>query len=100
MSLEDNSLIYSNHKKFIDKILVKKRKQISEIINLFLKDQNLYDVLDVGTTEDVNHKSSNFIIKSIKFVTVNDYLKPSNAYNGQSSGSGRDDWKNRRYQKQ
>ena len=50
--------------------------------------------------DEVEEETFSSATKSIKFVTVNDYLKPSNAYNGQSSGSGRDDWKNRRYQKQ
>ena len=76
MSLEDKSSIYSEHKKFVDKILIKKRKEIIELINLFLQDKNFYDVLDVGTTKNLNHQSSNIIIKNIK--TFKTYKSISN----------------------
>ena len=66
MSFEDKSLIYSEHEKFIDKIIIKKRKEVIELINSFLQNKKFYDVLDVGTTENSNHKSSNIIIKNIK----------------------------------
>ena len=76
MSLEDKSLIYSEHKKFVDKIIIKKRKKVIELINQFLQDKNFYDVLDVGTTENSNHQSSNIIIKNIK--TFKNYKSISN----------------------
>ena len=70
MTFEDKSLIYSNHITFIDKIIIKKRKEIIEIINHLSKDKNFFDVLDVGTTEDTNHESSNIIIKNLKYFKV------------------------------
>jgi len=70
MTFEDKSLIYSNHITFIDKIIIKKRKEIIKIINDLSKDKNLFDVLDVGTTEDTNHESSNIIIKNLRYFKV------------------------------
>jgi len=70
MSSEDKSFIYSDHKSFLDKIILKKRNEIVELINNFFSDKFLYDVLDIGTTEDTNHKSSNFIIKNLNSFKV------------------------------
>ncbi len=66
MSGENKNLIYSNHETLIDKIIIKKRQEIINIINSFLEEKKFYDILDIGTTEDKNHKSSNFIIKNIE----------------------------------
>ena len=67
MTLEDKSLIYSNHETFIDKIIIKKREEIIKIINLLTQNEEFHDVLDIGTTENSNHKSSNIIIKNLKY---------------------------------
>ncbi len=67
MTDEDKSLIYSNHKKLTDKLIIKKRYEIIRIIDSFLKDQNFFDILDIGTTENSSHKSSNAIIKNLKY---------------------------------
>lgn len=67
MVFNDDSFIYSNHFRFIDKIIIKKRIEFIKIINHLTKDKNFYDVLDVGTTKEQNHKSSNIIIKNLKY---------------------------------
>ena len=70
MSSEDKSFIYSDHKSILDKIILKKRNEIVKLIDNFFSDKFLYDVLDIGTTEDTNHKSSNFIIKNLNSFKV------------------------------
>lgn len=62
---KDLQIYLSNHNSFFDKILIKKRLEILNILNFYLKDQIFEDVLDIGTTNDLN-KSSNFIIKNLK----------------------------------
>jgi len=59
--------IYSiNHYNFFDKLVLKKRLEISKIINNSIKNLDVRDVLDIGTTNDQLNPSSNIIIKSIK----------------------------------
>ena len=53
------------HTKFTDKIIHNKRLEIISIIKEELKNKNLKDILDIGTTVD-NSESSNIIIKSLK----------------------------------
>ena len=65
MSLKNK--IYSNfHLSFMDKITHKKRKEILKVIDNFLNDKNLKDALDIGTTEDTENPSSNFIVRNLK----------------------------------
>ena len=67
MSKNLEQKIYSNfHINFFDKILNKKRFEITNIINEFIEDKNLYDALDIGTTNDEKNLSSNIIIKNLK----------------------------------
>ena len=68
---QNKNLIYSkNHYKFFDKIVLKKRLQIIEIINNKIKDQAIHDALDIGTTSDEDNESSNIIIKNIKNIKI------------------------------
>ena len=53
------------HTKFTDKIIHKKRLEIISIIKDELKNNSLIDILDIGTTTDIN-ESSNLIIKNLK----------------------------------
>ena len=55
-----------NHYNFVDKIVLKKRLEISNIINSIIKKQKIYDALDIGTTNDDENFSSNSVIKNIK----------------------------------
>ena len=54
------------HSSITDKIILSNRKKIIKIIYDFLKDKNLFNVLDIGSTSDEN-ESSNIIIKSLSF---------------------------------
>ena len=60
---KNTSIIYSsNHSKFIDKLIVKKRLEMVKIINYQIKKYKIIDVLDIGTTIDKENESSNFIV--------------------------------------
>ena len=64
---KNTSIIYSsNHSKFIDKLIVKKRLEMVKIINYQIKKYKIIDVLDIGTTIDKENESSNFIVKNLK----------------------------------
>ena len=55
-----------NHYNFIDRIVIKKRKEICNIINKELFDEIFLDALDIGSTNDLEYESSNFLIKNLK----------------------------------
>tara|TARA_Y100000590_G_C15722781_1_gene1014076 strand:- start:1634 stop:2308 length:675 start_codon:yes stop_codon:yes gene_type:complete len=59
-----------NHFNFVDKIVTKKRREMLNLINSNFKDYNFFDVLDIGTTIDMEHESSNFIVKNLKNIQV------------------------------
>jgi hypothetical protein len=64
---KNQETIYAiNHYNFFDKIVLRKRLEISNIINNTIKDLQIHDALDVGTTSDDKNTSSNIIIKNIK----------------------------------
>ena len=66
MSNNHNKSIYvTRHFSFFEKILITKRKEILILIKKFLKDFEIYDVLDVGSTEDKKNISSNYLIKNL-----------------------------------
>ena len=72
----NNQQIYSQiHNSFFDKIIIKKRLEILNILNLYFKDQTFNDVLDIGTTNDIS-SSSNFLIKNLK--NIKSYKSISN----------------------
>ena len=61
------NLIYAiNHFNFIDKIVLKKRLEISDIINDIIKNIEIDEALDIGTTSDTLNISSNSVIRNIK----------------------------------
>ncbi len=62
MSLNSETKIYTNISTFLDKIVVRKRTQMIKKILSNLDIENINSVLDIGTTEDEAHESSNFII--------------------------------------
>jgi hypothetical protein len=74
-----NKKIYLiNHNKILDKIITVKRIEILYIIKNIIKHYRIKDVLDVGTTNDSNNKSSNFLVKnlnkSFKYKSISDQL--------------------------
>ena len=55
--------IYSfNHTNFIDRVVIKKRQEMCDILNNQFINDDIIDVLDIGSTNDVEYKSSNYII--------------------------------------
>ena len=54
----------------IDRIVLKKRKEIVGLINKKVRIFKFNSIVDIGTTEDSASKSSNFIIKNIKFIKI------------------------------
>ena len=59
-----------NHFKFIDNIVVSKRAEMLNIINKYIENLSLSDALDIGTTNDQDNKSSNFLIRNIKNIRL------------------------------
>lgn len=65
--LKDNSkkIYLTKHYSFFENILLKKRKEILIVLKEFLRNKTIEDVLDIGSTEDTNNDSSNFLIKNL-----------------------------------
>ena len=60
-----NNLYSIGHYSVIDKITIKKRFEIIDIIKKNVPLEKIENVLDVGTTKDEAHYSSNLIIKNL-----------------------------------
>jgi len=66
-----NNSIYSNkHNNFLDKIVIKKRHEMSEIINKYISNQSIEHALDIGTTDDDGFESSNYLIKNLRNIKI------------------------------
>lgn len=76
LSKKDKKIYSAFHIKFLEDIISKKRLEISCFINNYLVGKNLKDVLDIGTTNDLNNLSSNIIVKNLK--GFNEYKSISN----------------------
>lgn len=61
-----NKIYAINHYTFIDKIVIKKRQEMCDIINGELSDYIIQDALDIGSTNDLDNKSSNYLIRNLK----------------------------------
>ena len=62
-----NKKIYlKNHDTFFDKIIVKNRLKMVNLIENHFNDEELDDVLDIGSTNDFENESSNLLIKNLK----------------------------------
>ena len=55
----------TKHYSIFEKVLLEKRKEILFKLKNFLNDKKIYDVLDIGSTEDVTNESSNYLIKNL-----------------------------------
>ena len=68
----------TKHFSFFEKILLKKRKEILILLKKILNDLEINDVLDVGSTEDKNNTSSNYLVKNLGnykiFKSISDQL--------------------------
>jgi len=60
----------SSRFKFLDKIVLIKRKEIFEIIKKYINLNSINSVLDVGTTSDNLLESSNFLINQFKSIKI------------------------------
>ena len=85
MNKNKDTIYAINHYNFLDKILFKKRLEISSIINDTILDLQIHDALDIGTTSDDKNASSNIIIKNIKnidnFKCISDQMVNSDFFN-------------------
>ena len=55
---------------FMNRIILKKRKEMIDIINKYYEDDDLIDALDIGTTNDTEYSHSNYLIKNLKNIKV------------------------------
>ena len=77
-----NMFTYSSSKfKFLDNIVLKKRKEIFEIIKKNINLNNVNSVLDVGTTSDNSLESSNFLIKQLKSIKIKKSISDQKPFN-------------------
>ena len=85
MHKNQETIYATNHYNFFDKIVLKKRLEISNIINNIIKDLQIHDALDIGTTSDDKNASSNIVIKNIKnidkFKCISDQMVNSDFFN-------------------
>lgn len=66
MTNNDEQKIYlTKHYSFFERILLKKRVEILSVLKKYLENKEIIDVLDIGSTEDENNKSSNYLIKNL-----------------------------------
>ena len=74
----------TKHYSFFEKILLKKRKEILSILKKYLDNKEIIDVLDIGSTEDDNNKSSNYLIKNLgnysEYKSISDQTIKSNFF--------------------
>ena len=54
----ENNIYAIKHYGFVDRIVIKKRLEIIEIIKNNIVNLKIENVLDIGTTKDFNNKSS------------------------------------------
>ena len=85
MQKNQDTIYAINHYNFFDKIVLRKRLEISNIINNTIKDLQIHDALDIGTTSDDKNASSNIVIKNIKnideFKCISDQIVNSDFFN-------------------
>jgi len=55
---------------FVNNIILKKRKEMTNIMNKHYENENFYDALDIGTTEDNDYDHSNYLIKNLKKIKL------------------------------
>lgn len=85
MLKDNNQKIYSvAHFSFFEKIALKKRIEMTNIIKKFLNDKNIQNILDVGSTEDDDNFSSNYIVKNLgnykEFKSISDQVIKTNFF--------------------
>ena len=63
---------------FMNRIILKKRKEMLSIINQFYEKDELYDALDIGTTNDMEYYHSNYLIKNLKNIKTHRSISNQN----------------------
>ena len=65
-----NKIYSKNHFRFIDKIVINKRKEMSDLIKKELRNIDFLDALDIGSTNDIKNESSNYLIKNLRNIKI------------------------------
>ena len=65
-----NKIYATNHYTFIDRVVVKKRQEMCDIINNELSNVITQDALDIGSTNDIDNESSNYLIKNLADIKI------------------------------
>tara|TARA_B110000093_G_C12826457_1_gene349218 strand:+ start:178 stop:855 length:678 start_codon:yes stop_codon:yes gene_type:complete len=65
-----NKIYAINHYTFIDRVVAKKRQEMCDIINKELSDTIIEDALDIGSTNDLDNESSNYLIKNLTNIKI------------------------------
>ena len=65
-----NKIYATNHYTFIDRVVIKKRQEMCDIINNELSDVIIQDALDIGSTNDIDNESSNYLIKNLADIKI------------------------------
>ncbi len=74
-----SKVIYGiNHYSYFDKIVVKKRTEIINLIKANINIDSINSCLDIGTTEDFDNSSSNMIIKNFSKIKIKKSISNQN----------------------
>ena len=65
-----NKIYAINHYTVIDRVVAKKRQEMCNIINKELSDTIIEDALDIGSTNDLDNESSNYLIKNLTNIKI------------------------------
>ena len=65
-----NKTYVTNHYTFIDRLVIKKRHEMCDIINNELSNVITQDALDIGSTNDIDNESSNYLIKNLADIKI------------------------------
>ena len=92
--------IYSTfHLKFIENIIFNKRVEMANLIKKNINIKFLKSICDVGTTEDKDNKSSNYLIKTFKEIeiknSISDQLIEDSFFDNKVQASITDDMKSK-----
>ena len=65
-----NKIYAINHYNFVDKIVINKRKEMCNLIQKELQNNEFLDALDIGSTNDMENESSNYLIKNLNNIKI------------------------------
>jgi len=66
----DNRTYSSLNTKYIDKVILKKRREMFEVIKKTIDITKISSLLDVGTTQETDRLSSNYLVKCFNKVPI------------------------------